>query len=328
MAQAIKSEQLTLADELRQLLTASETQIPNLAHSSAQALEFLHHLDRIAELWPQTEALGVDLRPEAGRWDTVQAQAHQNASTIIKQLRADGGLAAARNRAHPDGAMAWWWRLDEEVQTRRLHRARNTLLSLLSVAAFLVAALFLFNKAFPVDPAFQASFSKRMDGQRAIEEGNDYPTALQAFAEASALKPDDAEPWLWLGVTQQKLGDTAAAQASFTRAHQILEKDFELYAQRAPVYLAFRMLDEAGADLERAAAIDPEEPRVPLYQASLYEMQGRLELAIKALERSSELSDQRNQPELTAIARYRLAMLMQMAQTLSFQNPTTTPTPR
>ncbi|MEJ5200478.1 MAG: hypothetical protein WHX53_16280, partial [Anaerolineae bacterium] len=68
MARAIRDEHLTPADELRELLTRCEKQLPNLKGSREQAAELLFQMDRIAELWPQVEALGADLRPEAGRW--------------------------------------------------------------------------------------------------------------------------------------------------------------------------------------------------------------------------------------------------------------------
>jgi tetratricopeptide (TPR) repeat protein len=179
----------------------------------------------------------------------------------------------------------------------------------------------------PTDPLYQASLSKQMAGQRFIEEGKDYGKAIQAFQEATALTPDDAEPWLWLGVTQKKIGDAEAAEKSFARARSILGKDIELYIQRGMVFSGIGLQDDARADLDAALKIDPGEPRAWLYLANVQELQGQLGEAIKSLERASELSEKRDQPQLTAISRYRLAVLYQQFQGESLRPPTPTPTP-
>ena len=327
MAQAIRSEYSTPADELRKLLFAAEYQLPLLKGSGAQVVDFLLSLDVIADLWPQVEAAGADLRPEAGRWETVEALVHKQGPTIVREMGAVGGFAAARARYHPDGRAEWWWQLDREVQQNRIQRIRKTALTLLVVVIIGAVALFVINRVMPTDPLYQASLSKQMAGQRFIEEGKDYGKAIQAFQEATALTPDDAEPWLWLGVTQKKVGDNEAAEKSFARARSIVGKDIELYIQRGMVLSGIGLQDDARADLDSALKIDPEEPRAWLYLANVQELQGQLGEAIKSLERASEMSEKRDQPQLTAIARYRLAILYQQFQGQSLQPPTPTPTP-
>ena len=61
-------------------------------------MQLLQDMDRIAELWPQLAAAGMDLRPEAGRWETIQAHTHRQARSIVRELRRSGGLPALRSR--------------------------------------------------------------------------------------------------------------------------------------------------------------------------------------------------------------------------------------
>ena len=261
MAQAIRSEHSTPAAELRKLLSATEDQLPHLKGSGAQVVDFLLGLDRIADLWPQVEAQGADLRPEAGRWETTEALVHKQGPTIVREIGAAGGFEAARVRYHPDGQAEWWWQLDREVQKNRIQRIRRAVLTLLVVVIIGAVALVVINRVMPTDPMYQAALSKQMAGQRLIEDGTDYPKAIQAFQEATALTPDDAEPWLWLGVTQRKIGDNEAAEKSFARARSILGQDLELYIQRGLILSGIGLQDDARADLDAALKIDPEEPR-------------------------------------------------------------------
>jgi tetratricopeptide (TPR) repeat protein len=327
MAQSIRTEQFTPADEVRKLLTAGEKYIPDIKGSKERAVAFLTQLDRLAELWPQVEALGADLRPEAGRWETLQALTHKQAPALVREINAAGGFAALRSRHHPLGQAAWWWHLDQEVRQGRIMRARNAVLTLLGVALIAAAVVFVLNRLMPVDPKVQASLSKQMQGQRYLQEGGDIPGALKAFEEAIVLTPNDAEVWLWLGVAQKKLGDAAAAEASFARARQIAGNVIEFHIQRAQILSAAGFLDEARADIDAALALDPEEPRAYLYLGGILELQGQLGEAIQAMERASELSEKRDQPQLTAIARYRLAFMYQQLSTQPLVR-TPTPTPR
>jgi cytochrome c-type biogenesis protein CcmH/NrfG len=63
--------------------------------------------------------------------------------------------------------------------------------------------------------------------------------------------------------------------------------------------------------------LDPNNPRAFYYLASVYELQGKLDEAVKALEASSAQADIRKQAELTAMARFRMGMLMQQMQSQS-----------
>ena len=317
MAQALREEQYTPADELRELLTQNEKLVTNLRGSGAAALNLLDNMDRIAELWPQLEAAGADLRPEEGRYETLEAQVRRHASAVLAEAVRSGGLAAARRKRYGTGEAPWWWQLDALVREARLAWLRKTAIGVAAVVLIGAALVFALNKLFPTDPKVAAATSKQMSGQQDIEGRGDYQSALVKFQEAVNLTPDDPEPWLWLGVTQEKLGNQAEATRAFDKATVLLGDELQMRLMRAPVYQSFGELDAAEADLQAVLAANPDDARAHYYLAGVYEAQGRMSDAATELETTSNLSDAQNQAELTAMARYRLAMLLQQMQSRS-----------
>jgi len=91
MARSLQSGQVTPADELRELLSTSEKLVASVRGSGAGVLVLLENMDRLSELWPELEAAGVDLRPEAGRWETLQATVRRNGRRLVRELRPHAG---------------------------------------------------------------------------------------------------------------------------------------------------------------------------------------------------------------------------------------------
>jgi len=325
MAQALRAEQVTPADELRYLLGASEIAVANLQDRNSDALALLRDLDRIAALWPVLEADGVDLRPEAGRWETLQAALRKHAPVLLRRVRGLGGLPALRATYHAVDEPAWWWRLAEEVGAQRRERTVKLAVVGIGVVAIGVTISFLLKIFFPVDPILQASVSARMNGQQKIQNQADFQGALADFQQATALTPDDPDPWLWLGATQLKLGDSATAAVSFQRARALYQDEGDFLLYRAAIYIAMPMIAEARVDLEELLVSDPENAQAYYYLASVFEMEESYMDAVNALQKASDLAEAQNNAELTALARYRMALLMQQVQARSFALPTPTP---
>jgi Tfp pilus assembly protein PilF len=355
MAQAIQAEKVTPADELRSLLADSEKLLANVPNSGASIERLLTNIDRLCEVWPQLEAAGVDLRPEEGRFDTIQAQVHKQMTPILRELGAAGGLSAVRAKRGlppsppPDAgpaaagqvsaaqaaaaqaaaaqATGWWWYLDYERRQSFIKTARRY--ATVAVVVLVVGAVLVFvlNKLFPTDPKVAASSGKQMAGQQLIENGGDIGQATANFQEAADLTPGDPDAWLWLGVAQEKQGHAAEAQAAYAKAQALLKDEMSFHMARAPIYLAFGSLDQGKADLDFVFAQDPENPQAHYYLAGLYEAQGNLTAASQELEKTSQYAEARNQSELTAIARYRMGMLLQAMQVRPDSASGATPTP-
>lgn len=312
MAHAIAAESLTPADELRVRLAESEKQVVNLAHTGARALDLLRNLDRLAELWPQLEALGIDLRPEAGRWETLQAAVRRNAPALLGELRAVGGLPRARVAQHPGGDAGWWWYLAEEARGKAKRHWLRTGLIAAGVGLLGIALVLALRTFFPVDPAIEIARTYQTAGETKIKEQGDFAGALADFTIAASSRPGDVDNWIRLGCVQQKLG-VAGAEESFAKAQALLGSELALRLLRATVFTDLGMLDEAQVDLDTVLAVEPDNPLAYYYVATVLEARQQYQEAMNALIRSSELAEKAEQSELAVMARYRLGILMQRA---------------
>lgn len=313
MARAIDQGQVTPADELRDLLTINEKRAVNQPGGMPVA-DLLCDLDRIAELWPQLEAQGVDLRPEAGRWHTLQAAVRRNARQIVRQARAAGGFQALRQRCGRAEAAAWWWTLDEQLRAQDRRRRLRAISMTALVLAVVVGLYFLIGILFPVDPNVRAATEATNAGERKIVQEGDFAGAAVDFQRAAEAMPGQPDNWMRLGAALQKVGDAAGAEVAFQQAQALLTDEAELRVLRASVFIAFGMLDEAEADLQVAQRLAPDEPMVYLNQANVFEARQDYPQALAALERANMLADAAGQADLIAITRYRMGILMQQAQ--------------
>jgi tetratricopeptide (TPR) repeat protein len=248
---------------------------------------------------------------------------------LLKELRASGGLAAVRTQQHPDGQAGWWWHLDVAVAEENRRRALRTGLITALVVTAVLAVYFLFRLLFPVDPNLTAAMERETAGETKIQQSGDFAGALADFKAATEFLPNDAETWLRLGAVQQKLGDEAAMDASYQRARSLVVSDADFNLARSQIYLSLAMLDEAKADSESVLAADPKNAFGYYILSSVYEMQGQSQEALKAVQRSAELAEAQQETQLTAMARYRMAILMQQSQQWGAGTavPTGSPTP-
>lgn len=325
MAQALRSEHVTPADELRDLLAITEKRVANLKGSGAAALRLLEEMDRVAELWPTLEAQGVDLRPEAGRWETIQMALRHAAPRLVREIRVVGGLPAARAQHHPDGDAAWWWNLAEAVRRRNVRLALRSAIVLAGVAVAAFALVSLLRLLFPVDPNYEKSLSAITDGEQKIADAADYAAALVDFERAAELAPGNSDAWLRVGATLRYLGDEARARDADRRAQVLLADDVEFWLSRTGTYLSLGMYDEALADIGYILEADPENALAYYYMSSVYEERGQLAEAVSALQMAADLADRSGQAELTALARYRLGIIVQQSAIRSAPQATSTP---
>ncbi|MGQ9490888.1 MAG: hypothetical protein ACUVS6_09285 [Anaerolineae bacterium] len=312
MARAIRESKVTPADELRDLLTRNEKRVVNLRGQAAEALALLLDLDRMAELWPELAAQGVDLRPEEGRWETLQALVRRYAPTVVRELRSMGGLPTLRAQHHPRGEAAWWWFLAEELRTRRARNLTRTALALGGVVGAAALIYFLiFEVFFPVDPALKAALEAQAAAESKITERGDYVGALADFERAAQHRPGDPDTWLRVGCTLYRLGNMAAAQDNFYRAQVLLADPVEFKLARAPICAQLGVEQIAETDLQEVIAADPENAAAYYYLSTILETRGELLQALLAVQRAAELAESQRETELTALARFRTAVLMQ-----------------
>lgn len=311
MARAVLQGRVTPADELRELLTSAEKMVASVSGNPDNAVALLSALDRIAALWPLLDAQGVDLRSEAGRWETLQATVQRRGSAIVEALKPLGGIQALRRQTHPGGDEGAWWRLDEHLADTRRRMVRRNAAVISGVMLVTVAVYFALRLLFPVDPKVVEASRLLGRGDRLVQEAGDYASASEEYQQAVEWTPDNMEIWLRLGAVQEQLGDEVAAQASFARARRLIGTDIEFYRLRAASYLLLAMIDEAERDLLQMFALEPENAMAWYLLGSVYEARNDLGPAVDALSKASDYAIETNQLELTALARTRMGFLMQ-----------------
>ncbi len=329
MAQFARAGQVTPADELRELLTVVEKRLANVRGSGDGALALLRELDRIAVLWPQLEAQGMDLRPEAGRWETIQRAAMQKARPILAELKPLGGIEKLRAAEHPRGTNAPWWNIDVYTRERNRQSTMRLLLSLTAIVIVGVGLYFLlFRVLFPVDPKVQESVRRVNAGEQFVQQDGDFAAALAEFEAAAAATPDDPDVWLRVGAAREQLGNAQGAQEAFDRARSLSASDLDFHRARGAAYLAFGLIDPAEVDLQAALTLKYDDAQSWYLMANVLESRRQTAEAIDALDKASQYAAETNQSELTAMARYRMGLLMQQLQFAApTGEPATTPTP-
>lgn len=326
MAQTVHVGQMTPADELRESLAVVEKRAANVRGNSDGALALLQELDRIAALWPVLEAQGVDLRPEAGRWETVQAAVDRRAGPIVADLRALGGIDKVRRELHPEGTDAPWWQLDGVVRANNRQRIRKMGLLLGGLAVLAAVLYFGLRLLFPVDPKVAEASRRTGVGDQLIQGQADFLGALAEFEQAAALTPDDPEVLLRVGVVQEKTG-SIGAEETYARTRTLVPDAVTFNQMRASIYLTYGMIDQAERDLQAALSSKPDDPVTWYGLASVFEFRGEIGNAIDALEKVDQLATEAELVELSATSRFRRGMLMQQLGSQNLPVPAVTPTP-
>ena len=96
-----------------------------------------------------------------------------------------------------------------------------------------------------------------------------------------------------------------------TRARALLPSDSDFLKGRAAAYLLFSLVDPADKDLQAALKIKNDDAQAWYQAATVFEARGQIQDAIDALDKASTYAEETHQDELTALARYRMGMMMQ-----------------
>lgn len=308
------------ADDLRDLIGQAERLVANLRGAGPRAQTLLYLLDAIHELVARLLETGVDLRPEAVRIETVERMLQSKDALLLREMRALGGLAAARAAAKPTPAQ-WWWYLDQRVAERRHRQLRRGLLIAGGVAGALLILWGLYRFVFPPDPKRMAAMEKAGQAEELLSRG-DLEGAASLYRQASEITPDDPELHIWIGVLESELGRAGAAAEAFGRAEQLVPGRADYLVLRGMAWLRLGRLDSARADAEAALAANPESAQAYLLLGGVHEARGEVRQAAAAFEKAAELAEKAGNSSLVVMAKTRLALLLQAAPLAA---PTTAP---
>lgn len=312
MAVALQTERVTPADELRHLLARCEDGLINLT-GPASAAELFDALDQIAELLPQIEATGADLRAESARWQGLQERLLARGQQILRAWQDKQRLVDARQARGP-AAERWWWWIDQHVAERRRSKRRRAAAMIAAGILLLALVSLLLSRLFPADPAMRAAYRLRLAAESALA-GGDVAGSLPLLQQAVQETPDDPSLLILYGAVADAQGDASAAEQAWGQARELLQgAEAPFLVERGLAFLRLQQVERALADLHAAAEIDPASARAQLALGNAFEAAGRLQEAIAAYEQAAVLAEAAGTPELTATARVQMATLLQRMQ--------------
>lgn len=321
MAIALQTEWVTPADELRQLIAASEDGLVKLA-GPASAAELFDCLDQIALLLPQFEATGADVRAENARWQGLQERILARGPQVLRAWQGADHLAAARQTRNP-AASHWWWWIDQQVAEGRRRKLRRAATIALVTVAVVAVVGFVLSRLFPVDPAVRAAYRLQLEAESALGVG-DLAAGSQLLQQAIQATPDNPTLLILYGAVADAQGDPAAAEQAWQRARELMQgAEAPFLTERGLAFLRVQQPDRAISDLEAAIALDPTSARAQLLLGSTLEAVGRFQEAIAAYEQAATLAQAAGNAELVATARVQMANLLQRLQA----SPAITPQP-
>ena len=144
----------------------------------------------------------------------------------------------------------------------------------------------------------------------------DYEQAINSMKQAVTVLPEDPSMQIMYGVLADLSGDTVTAAKAWDTARGLLEGDEgEFLVQRGMAYGQTNQFDKSIKDELAAIALDPNSAKAYLYLGAAYEGQNKITEALDAYTKASDLSSETN-PELTVMARTRMASLLQKAPLL------------
>jgi tetratricopeptide (TPR) repeat protein len=242
--------------------------------------------------------------------DAILARLQNEANTFLRDLGGKEALRRLRVERTPPAENSWWF-LDEWLAQRRRESTRKNLRSLGITAMVLVILAVLYQAFLAPDPALLAQLRHEQSSRDALMTGN-FAEALAQVEQAEQYDPQNVELLVLKGVILQLSGKTEQAGPVFNQAEQAAESREYFLLTRGQTYLMAGDLDAAMADVDMVLAENPQSPSGYLLVAQVYENQGEYLRAYDSYQQSSSLANAQEQPEIAALARTRLAYLVQI----------------
>lgn len=292
---------------LREALTDVERHL--VAPTPEEVERLLLQLDHIEKLFISLSDIGVDLRPEQSRWESIRARLNSKPQLITSAARRAGGLA--KLRARHEGTNAFWWHLDAEVSQRRRKGLRRTA-TLIGVPLLVIVGVFwLLQTLFPPS----AETLALMDANARIEPliiAGDWAGAMSVIEENRALVPNEPELIIWESVLAERMGDEERADEALARAQTIMaDQPVNFWNMVAQQRTSVSNFEGAKMAVQRALDIEPENPQSYFILGSIAELEQDYALAIDFFQRTYTLAEESN-TELAVIARVRGGQLLQV----------------
>ncbi len=244
------------------------------------------HLDAAASGGGNNPALAGALREliTAVKFETWQSSGTAALATeflaesYYQQSRANltGALAAARKAVEKSPSFGFAWERVAELEFSFGHTG---------------AALEALNKSLNLTPRNPQAFALK---GFLLSAQNRIPEAIQSFDQAIAIDGALGNAWLGRGLCRIRLGQAAAGREDLEVAAALEPNRALLRSYLGKAFNETHDYARAEHELELARKFDPNDPTSWLYSALLLQQENRINEAIRDLEKSQELNDNRS----------------------------------
>jgi tetratricopeptide (TPR) repeat protein len=279
--------------------------------SSAQALDLLSALDSI---YAKINALapGETKRALTTQLESLLAKLHKEAGHFIRNAGGTTSLREAREKVRPDKEHTWWY-LDEFLIEKRKAVLRRITINGGIIIVVLVVLSLLYNRFLAPDPEVAARYGFEQSARDNIMYGN-LEEASQDVEKGLAIAPQDSSLLILKGVILESQNQFEEAQKYYTTASKGVSKE-SFYLIRGQAYIMANLLEKAMADSQEAIKNNPDSVQGYLLIGQVNETIGQFKTALDDYNKAYEIADKLKQYELAALARTRMAMLMQSMNT-------------
>jgi len=314
-------KKLNPADELRDILTGLEQRQTRLKSMDAsQVLDLFQDLDQAYTSFQQLESTELDLQPEQGRFNTVQARFKQEASRLLKTLGGPAMLSEYRPTPPPDPSH-WWWYIHELVAAGQQRLLRSILTTVGVVLLIVAGVILVFNTVLAPSPEAVARVETENKVNAAIEQV-DYEAALRAVEIGLEKVPNDPGILIYKGILHQLLGEQAQADEAFRQAQaQTQEQPLNFYIARSQIWLRANQPELAEQDARFAATQDENLSRAWLLLGQALQMQNRSFEAIPIYEKAGQVALDNGESEIVVLSRLAIGQIGASAPELSPTSP-------
>lgn len=296
-------------NDLREMIEKYKDYVINIDRLHQDIVKMLTLRDEMEELLIKLEKKGTDLAAEKSRLESFDVIIKDKAKMVYRNLATFlNPLPYREERKIPPSH--WWWYLDELVKERKT-RLRKRWLTRGGIAALVILAAYIV--MVKVIPKPKPSVIYQGEAERLYEEGK-LDEAIEVYRKALSLDPEDSSTLLMLGMIYEDKGMLQMRNHYFEEAGLLFSKRIDFYNSRGMIYLQQGKLDKAGLDTEKALEIDPNNALSHFLQGNIYEAEDKIAEAISEYQIVSDLD---HDPTLTAMARFKMGMMMQRAPLLS-----------
>jgi len=261
--------------------------------------------EEMEKLCDDLEKRDTDLAMEKVRIEKYDQRMVKNADFFLRNLTTFINLKSYREgRAIPSSH--WWWYLDKVIERRRKEAFKKLTRTLGIAITVIVFGYVIVTKIIPEPEPY---VQHQLNGDRFYEQGK-LNEAIEEYKKSLELNPKNATSYIMLGMIYEDKKENNKAQDYFSQGKKLFIKETDFYNQRGMTYYQKEKLVKALSDANKAMEIDKDNAAAHFLLGNIYEREGKTREAIAEYQIVSDLDAD---PQLTVLARYKMAMLMRMA---------------